>query len=415
MQLKVFSLKKASLRYIQKYAYPYQLVDNNPNKDLSLIVVIPAIDEAQLLKTLDSLKKAELPKGMIEVIIVINSADNSPKELIQRNRAYYLKALLFAQENSSPELFFLPVWVENLPKKHAGAGWARKIGMDEAVRRFSKIEKNGIIINLDADSWVDENYFKAIELFFHRNPKKVAANLYFEHPLQGAEYSDSIYRLIYQYELHLRYNVQMLKYIQFPYAFHTLGSAFALPVDSYIRVNGMNRRQAGEDFYFLHKLTQLGDLGEITNTCVHPSPRPSFRVPFGTGALIRQSLENEANEVLTYPAEIYLQLRTFFGQIENIYSKNLKLNDLNIASCLKEFLLKYDFEKNCNEIRKNTAGFPSFKKRFYQWFNGFMVVKFQNFALKDFPKIPIFEAAPFLAKQKEADLLAYYRSLDKIV
>jgi len=50
-------------------------------------------------------------------------------------------------------------------------------------------------------------------------------------------------------------------------------------VDSYIAVRGMNRREAGEDFYFLNKLAKLGDIGQIHATTVYPSARPSRRVP----------------------------------------------------------------------------------------------------------------------------------------
>ena len=44
-----------------------------------------------------------------------------------------------------------------------GVGLARKTGMDEAVRRFNSIDKpEGVILNLDADCLVEQNYFVSV-------------------------------------------------------------------------------------------------------------------------------------------------------------------------------------------------------------------------------------------------------------
>ena len=63
----------------------------------------------------------------------------------------------------------------------------------------------------------------------------------------------------------------------------TIGSAFAVTANAYIKRGGMTRSQAGEDFYFLQTLAQIGTVGEITTTKVYPSARLSDRIPFGTG------------------------------------------------------------------------------------------------------------------------------------
>ena len=240
--------------YLKKYAHPQQLNTVEARDDLSFIIVIPAIDEEHIIETLQSLQSAERPKSSLEIIVVVNSSDHSPSDLVARNKAYYEQLVKYANLNNSERWIIRPILIENLKKKHAGAGWARKIGMDEAVRRFNTIDKNGFIINLDADTLVEENYLTEIENYFSKYPKRFAANIYYEHPISGNSFDPKIYQLIYEYELHLRYNVQMLKFAGFPYAFHTLGSAFCVSADAYTKVNGMNRRTAGEDFYFLHKL-----------------------------------------------------------------------------------------------------------------------------------------------------------------
>jgi hypothetical protein len=59
------------------------------------------------------------------------------------------------------------IYAHALPQKWAGVGWARKIGMDEAVKQINANNyPDGLIISFDADSIVLPNYFQAIESAF---------------------------------------------------------------------------------------------------------------------------------------------------------------------------------------------------------------------------------------------------------
>ncbi len=129
---------------------------------------------------------------------------------------------------------------------------------------------------------------------------------------QGDDFPEDIYRYITLYELHLRYYIQGLRYSGFPYAFHTVGSAIAVKAFQYVKAGGMNRRQAGEDFYFVQKLVPLGGYFALNSTTVYPSPRESFRVPFGTGAAISRLMNNPGEEFLTYNFEAFRELRSLF-------------------------------------------------------------------------------------------------------
>ena len=51
----------------------------------------------------------------------------------------------------------------------------------------------------------------------------------------------------------------------------------ALP---YVKAGGMNRRQAGEDFYFIQKLVPSGGYFSLNSTTVYPSPRASDQGSF---------------------------------------------------------------------------------------------------------------------------------------
>ena len=96
--------------------------------------------------------------------------------------------------------------MDSLPKKHAGVGLARKIGMDEACWRFQKIRNpRGIIAAFDADSRCEVNYFKAIVEHFQKKSHIQAASIYYEHPTQGVDFEEDVYAAIVLYELHLRY------------------------------------------------------------------------------------------------------------------------------------------------------------------------------------------------------------------
>ena len=90
----------------------------------------------------------------------------------------------------------------------------------------------------------------------------------------------------------------------------------ALP---YIKAGGMNRRQAGEDFYFIQKLVPAGGYFSLNSTTVYPSPRPSFRVPFGTGASISKLNESGEPVLLTYNISAFNELKLFFGKAEDYY------------------------------------------------------------------------------------------------
>ncbi|MBN1926587.1 MAG: glycosyltransferase, partial [Prolixibacteraceae bacterium] len=268
---------------------------------MEIIVVIPCYNEPDILKTIESLSKCEYPGVSVGTVVVINSPEGAACEIVEQNRATSIEL-----EGCKK---YLPGWMnlfaidaQGLPQKHAGAGWARKIGMDWATGHFNNTgNPNGLIASLDADTLVDANYFTAIIQAFRETPDAVAATLYFEHPLNDDPTKGGIVR----YELFMRYYRNALEYSGFPHAIYTLGSCFVVKAGAYVAQGGMNRRKAGEDFYFLHKLVPLGEIIEIKSTTVHPSARISNRVPFGTGPALKKIQEGESPYSETYPLELF--------------------------------------------------------------------------------------------------------------
>jgi hypothetical protein len=392
---------------------------------LGLIIVIPCYDEEFLLLTLMSLKKCELPDCDTEVIVVINHAATEKKAVIDRNNATYDQALEWTKDNSKTRLKFHLIYEGNLSKKHAGVGLARKIGMDEACFRLEKIKnKKGIIVGFDADSRCQRNYLRAIEDHFRNNRKTPAASIHFEHPVMGIDHEDTVYEAIVLYELHLRYYVHIQAFTGFPFAVQTIGSSMAVRSDFYQKQGGMNKRKAGEDFYFLHKFTPLGHYSEIKNTTVIPSPRISHRVPFGTGKAVGEIISDE-QKLTTYHPQSFVDLKAFFNTTRQLI--HLKTEDLaayfeKLPASVAQFLKANNFEQKLTEIQGNTTNTASFKNRFFRWFNAFLLMKFVHFSRDEFyPNINVREAAIWCLKEKgmeiseEAtakELLFLFRKLD---
>jgi len=412
--------------YLKERALFPQKINEAPDLTTGIIVVVPAYNEPGITKLLDSLANCTEPECKVEVIIVINAPDDATGENIENNKKSIINTESWKKTNSN--IFFRLFVFE--AEHHFIGGWgvglARKTGMDEAVRRFNSIDKpDGIILNLDADCTVEKNYFLAVSNELLKKDNLAACSIYFEHPLSGNNYPDTIFKYITLYELHLRYYFQGLAYSGFPYVFHTVGSAIAVKALAYIKAGGMNRKQAGEDFYFIQKLVPAGGYFNLNSTTVYPSPRASSRVPFGTGASIGKLSSDRSSTLLTYNMLAFRELRTFF-ELTDVFFK-CSPEQLNehfnlIPQGLRLFLDQKEWIDKMIEVKNNTSGIESFKKRFYVWFNMFRVVKYLNYVHLDFfEKKPVDSSASELLEirgitldlKEPLDLLLYYRSMEK--
>jgi len=367
-------------KYHDKFAYFSRLIHEEVHEQTDLIVVIPAYNEASLLPTLNSLAQCKFNGFHAEVIIVFNSSENDLPEVNAVNRRAHQEILQFKEEKNYKGMTIHAIDAYHLPQKWAGVGLARKIGMDEAALRFKDIKRDGVIVGFDADSFCEENYLHAIHDHFSKNPKCTGCSIYFEHPTDGDVFNQSVYQGIINYELHLRYYNQAFRFTGHPFAYHTVGSSFAVRTSAYCKQGGMNKRKAGEDFYFIQKIISLGNYSELNETKVIPSPRPSDRVPFGTGRAILKILEDNES-FRSYSFDAFLCLKAFFQLIPEFYLNrdDPKLVQDLISEPLRIFIKDSFFEERLSEINANTNNFNSFSKRFFQWFNAFMVLKFVHF------------------------------------
>jgi hypothetical protein len=402
--------------YFKKFSQTERKIHSPVPADLSCIITIPSFKEKNIIKALESLYFCLPTQGTTEVLVILNYPQPRENEFAEAHRNQKIEIEKWISSHIAEKLNF-HILLEALPEKDAGVGLARKIVMDEALRRFNDIDNpRGIIAGFDGDCSCTPNYLQEIEKTF-QNAKINGCSIHFEHPVTGLEYDSQTYEAIIFYELYLRFYIEALKFAQFPYAFHTLGSSFAVTAQMYAKQGGMNKRKAGEDFYFLHKIIPVGGFVELNTCAVFPSPRVSDRVPFGTGAAVNKILQHENFDFPTYSPEAFDALKAFFNIIPQFYKAHSFENLFHPS--INEFLKEQDFLSNLRSINARCNHLSSFEKAFYNWFNGLMVLQYLNFSHeKYFEKIPISEASKSILERKgivvnlnEIKLLEYYREL----
>lgn len=407
--------------YFQRYAYPKVWINTPPNPNTSLIIVIPSFNEENIIPSLESLKKCTPPKGGVEVLVVINEPENASVTVRSCNESGFENALNWAEKHSMQGMVYHIIYAKNLPKKDHGVGLARKIGMDEALRRLHAINgvATGIIACFDSDSTCSDDYLTALETHFIDNPECPGVSIYFEHPLPTKD--RKLLDGIIQYELHLRYFIHAQRFAGHPHAFHAIGSSMAVRARNYYQQGGMNKRKAGEDFYFLHKIIKLGGFMELKNTMVFPSPRVSNRVPFGTGKAMMEWMNSDHEQLLTYSPITFNDLKKVLAPLEAIYQG--EIHEDQLPESFRSFIEIESFKAKINDMIAKTSDFHTFRKRFYAWFDAFRVMKFVHHCRDNFyDNVSVNEASKWLlsnnfksppSKDDLGLLLEEYRKIDR--
>ncbi|MGM0581861.1 MAG: glycosyltransferase [Bacteroidota bacterium] len=399
--------------YFERYAYPNRFIQEPIKNGTFVSVVIPVYKEENLLPTLKSLAACEKTKHPVEIILVINHPENAEQSIKEQSQKTIEEIEGFIHQNPS-ELTFYIIKAFDLPAKKAGVGLARKIGMDEAAFRLNSINQDGVILCFDADSQCQPNYLKEIESHFSNIPKCNGASIHYEHPL----YLDNnkLNEAIILYELHLRYYIQALKYTAYPFAFHTIGSSMAVRSSVYQKQGGMNQRKAGEDFYFLHKIIPLGNFHNISNTKVIPSARISDRVPFGTGRAMQEHQNQSKDLNISYDFECFKLIKKFLEKTEGDNFIE------NIPARVMDFLKETNLWSELEKIHSQSKNEQHFKERFFEWFNGFKMLKLVHY-LRDnyYPEKGLVNQSSKLLRaiglentsdSSSLELLKIYRELD---
>lgn len=335
-------------------------------------VVIPARNEPNGHLAVEALLDPKFTDVEIEIIVVINAAISDESNVFDNNRI--LNARLNHLSNSIPVNYKIHIIKsEQIAQKKSGVGYARKLGMDEAARRFHENNQIGIIVCYDADCKAPSGYLSAIYRVFRKTGIELGI-IRFRHDL--SENSDAILT----YEAMLRFYSLSLRKAGYPFWHQTVGSCMAVRSDIYLKQGGMNSRQAGEDFYFLHKLMPVCATTTIVETENILSSRVSDRVPFGTGRAMMECSNQKIRMMYTYHPRIFDELERFILGLKSIPLEKLKSANTWVHAYFNEFQCWSDIDN----ISGNTKGEAQFIKSFFQYFNGFRVLKYVHWCRDQF-------------------------------
>lgn len=362
--------------YFVRFKSRPEIFSDNPCSNTGIIVVIPCYNEDFIFDTLNSLEAAKTPDCSIEVLVIVNSSENTPDNIIAKNRETFQQLVVASLIDTYTNFNLLPYLIEKTQKKTAGVGIARKTGMDEAVMRFNKIDKaNGIICSLDADSLVSADYFTEIFNFYSNNQKSDACIFQFQHNFDTNLYSKDEILACKLYEIYLRYFRLAIEYSGFPNAIHTIGSCFSVKAATYCKAGGMSTRQAGEDFYFLHKIAPMTNIGVINKAIVFPAPRVSDRVPFGTGPAVSKIISEKSYKV--YNFALFKILKEFYASFPALQDKNSDIFSI-LPKTIANFTGADSLLTIVKECRNNTNNLTAFTKRMFSKFDAFFAIRFLN-------------------------------------
>jgi hypothetical protein len=363
-------------RYLEKRAFPGPwTLDGEEGGGFAGAVVIPALAESEhLFDTLASLaaNPPELLARFLVVTVVNHRADASPEA--QADNLLTLRRLAAGDVPARLRL----AWVDaaaagrELPPGE-GVGLARKLGCDLALPRLDWTAAP-LLVCLDADTRVEPTYLPALVRHF-ATAAAGGAVLPFRHR-EGSTAAEEA--AIVRYELFLRHYVLGLHLAGSPYAFHTVGSAMACTAATYLKAGGMNRRRAAEDFYFLQQLSKTAGVAPLCGTVVHPSPRPSGRVPFGTGRAVGRLLAGDPGAVRFYPADVFDRLGTWLGLVRQDWDESaerLLAGARETTPALEDYLREAGFPNAWEQLRRNHRPEDARLAAFHGWFDALRTLR----------------------------------------
>jgi glycosyltransferase involved in cell wall biosynthesis len=383
---------EAMERYLKDHAEEYTETLPSISADLRLCVVIPSLAERENIgKVLDSLPEKT---DRFEVIVVVNHKQGSPPEVVENNQGTI-------RDLSGRALVLERVF----PPDVAGVGAARRAGMDLALRRLvaaGRPERSAIAC-LDADSPVDPGYVDGILSVFDSPDPPAAGVCHCRHPIPEEQKRA---RAMVAYELWLRYLVEGFSFCGSPYAFQTIGSCTVVSPAAYALADGMPRRQAGEDFYFLQKVAKVAGRVVDLDVTVRPSARVSDRVPFGTGRAMRRCRDEGPEYYLNVePPRAFQDLKRFFESSREGFIDPARMRQ-SASPLLRTFIEKHGGWAVLEDIRKNSADPDHFAFAVHTWFDSLQVVRYARRCKAKFGGVWILDAFSDLGIDVGSDLVS---------
>jgi hypothetical protein len=155
----------------------------------------------------------------------------------------------------------------------------------------------------------------------------------------------------------------------------------ACTAESYAKVGGMVKNKAGEDFYFLQKIIPNGNFRELNSTRGIPSPRVSYRVPFGTGKAILKMQEQNDYSFLTYELEAFDIVKRVVSTARLLYKRShedIKIAYVGLDEKFKKLISEKEFYTAINSANSNATSQRIYERRFFTWFSAFRLMRYLN-------------------------------------
>ncbi len=395
-------------KYLRRYAEPEIVSAEAIDTTYDAALVIPICgEEVSCLQGIEAACASF--SGRVACIVVVNGKTSSPGNQHDANERF--GARLKRAQTMKPLDDSSAVWwgrgatdfvlidrysVSRRFPPSSGVGLARKIGCDFALALASQGSLlSRWIHTTDADVTLPPDYFSRT-ISAHELASPGAAS---SHTLPRA--SAFVYpfwhvttppfeRAGALYDLSLRYYVMGLRRARSPYAFHTLGSTFAIDTLAYARVRGVPNRLAGEDFYLLSKLRKTGSVFQSSGAPIQIEARASTRVPFGTGpgiARIAEKLVAGETPTFYHPASFSL-LAQLLSSLEELGSGNAVYLrapasfDSSQREIYERALHQIAIQRALDDAATNTRSAHALRRRVRDWFDGFRTLKFVH-ALRD--------------------------------
>lgn len=383
-------------KYLRRQAVirPLNMPVHNINK-LEQAVIIPAMAEFEHLpRTLASLEQNDPGAREKTLVLVIVNQPRAADVSLTANDLHNISILednqatlawLAAHQNA---FCFQLRWIDaanpgcQMPAD-TGVGRARRMGADSLLSAIYEADRKKptpswspgdfVMLHLDADTLVDQNYLEAagdgirtagtdggVVAYRHQMP---------DNPQTGAA--------IAAYEHYLRYVVDGLRFADSPYAYHTIGSTMVCTAAGYIKAGGIPiKRQAGEDFYFLQQLAKTGGIAHIDQTRVYPSARISSRNPYGTGPAVQNIMRDGLTNYRVYAPECFAALKEWLDTVR----QHLDADPTAILSSVsqefvREFIAVKGFTKAWRGLQQHHPDPARRLKAFHEWFDALATMR----------------------------------------
>ena len=363
-------MKKRGIPF-DKWSFPS--IDQS---SFSSIIVIPSYSESKyIINTLDSLnQQLDFNLASLLVVVVVNNSNNESTDIVDDNlktvqlinnyKAKYTLICIDAFSNKNA-----------LPSKSAGVGYARKIGMDFALKHSLK---DTVLYCLDADTIVSNQYLSKISLAYEKRPIK-ALLVDFKHQENKSKHLTNHIR---DYEAFLKETAINIGKAGSPYGYVSLGPTITCLADTYVKVGGMVNKKATEDFYFLQQIRKFSEIYFLDEKLVFPSSRISNRVYLGTGYRMNELIKGQDIKKIYYSKKSYKILKKTIYEIISSYKKEkpiIRQKLLAIDDKLDAFFLKEGFFDVWDNINSDSSTVKQFELQFHKWFDNLKTLRLLKF------------------------------------